>query len=384
MKKVIFFLLLLLMPIVVKAEEKPPEENPNLAASAGASILMEASTGKILYEHNSKERLAPASMTKIMTLLMIMEAIETKKITTTDEVLITSNASSMGGSQVFLEAGSKMKVEDLLKAITIASANDASVAVAEHLAGSVAEFVKKMNERCKALGCVATNFMNVHGLDDTDHYSSAHDMALMAKALLKHEKILNYTTIYEEYLKKPDGTTTWMVNTNKLIRYYNGLDGLKTGFTSAAGYCLTATAQRNNMRLISVVMKEATTNSRSNSTIELLNYGFSNYKVKTILDIKHDLGLIEVINGKEKNVNLRLNENATNLENINEEKKYTYNIVVSPVKAPVHVGDIVGYLEIIENNQVISKFDITVKKTIKKANIWDLYKRNLNDVLVGI
>ena len=385
MKKTIIFLLLLLLPLSVNAEEKkePTVEPAILAKSAAASILMEASTGKILYEYKGNERLAPASMTKIMTLLLIMEALDSNKISLTDEVLITSNAASMGGSQVFLEAGSKMKVDDLLKAISIASANDGSVAMAEHLAGSAEVFVQKMNERCKALGCTNTNFVNVHGLDAEGHYSSAHDMAIMARELLKHEKVLSYTTIYEEYLKKPDGKTTWMVNTNKLIRYYSGLDGLKTGFTSAAGYCLTATAKRNDMRLISVVMKEPSPGTRSDETIELLNYGFSNYKVKTIVDTNKALGSIEVLNGKKESVQIRLSENATNLENINEEKKYTYNIVIKPLKAPVYVGDVVGHLEIIEKGKIISTFDVTVKETVKKANLWDLYKRNLNNILIG-
>ncbi len=375
MKKLLMLLLVLLFPIVVSADE--------LAPTAESSILMEVSTGKILYESKSNEELAPASMTKIMTILLIMEAIDTQKITLNDEVLITNNAASMGGSQVFLEAGSKMKVEELLKSIAIASANDSSVAMAEHLSGTTGAFLTQMNNRCRELGCKNTNFMNVHGLDENNHYSSAKDMALMARELLKYEKILEYTTIYEEYLKKPDGSTTWMVNTNKLIRYYNGLDGLKTGFTDNAGYCLTSTAKRNDMRLISVVMKEPTPNARNSDTIGLLNYGFSNYKVKTILDTNKILGKVEVIKGKTKNVEIILKENATNLENINEEKKYTYNILTKPVKAPIKKGDIVGTLEIIESGKVISKFDITVKEDVKKANIWDLYKRNLNTILIG-
>ncbi|MDD2409519.1 MAG: D-alanyl-D-alanine carboxypeptidase [Bacilli bacterium] len=375
MKKLIILLLLLLIPIKVNANE--------LAKSSVSSILMEQSTGKILYEKKSKEQLSPASMTKIMTLLLIMEALEKEKITINDKVLITNNAASMGGSQVFLESGSKIKVEELLKSIAIASANDASVAMAEHIAGTSDQFIKRMNQRCKELGCTSTNFMNVHGLDENNHYSSAKDMAIIARELLKHEKILNYTSIYEEYLNKPDGTSTWMVNTNKLIKYYSGLDGLKTGFTNEAGYCLTATAIRNNMRLISVVMKSPTTKDRSNDTVELLNYGFSNFKLKIILDINHDLGKIEVLNGKKENVSIRLLENATNLENMNEEKKYTYNIITGKIKAPVKTGDVVGHLEIIENNKVINRVNITVKENINKANIWDLYIRNLNNILIG-
>lgn len=375
MKKIIILLLLLLIPVKVNANE--------LAKNSVSSILMEYSSGNILYENNSDEELSPASMTKVMTMLLIMEALEDEKIKLSDMVVVSPNAARMGGSQVFLEAGSSMSVEELLKAIAIASANDASVALAEHISGSTTAFVAKMNEKCRAIGCTNTNFMNVHGLDESSHYSSAKDMARISRELLKHKDVLKYTTIYEEYLNKPDGTSTWMVNTNKLIRYYSGVDGLKTGFTSDAGYCLSASAERNNMRLISVVMKAPTTKARTDDTVELLNYGFGNFKIKIILDTKADLGKLEVIGGKEKTVNLKLTKDATNLENINEEKKYSYKIKTNIVKAPVKVGDIVGKLEVIENNKVINQVDITVSKNVKKANIWDLYKRNLNFLLTG-
>ncbi len=375
MKKIIILLLLLLIPVKVNANE--------LAKNSVSSILMEYSSGNILYENNSDEELSPASMTKVMTMLLIMEALEDEKIKLSDMVVVSPNAARMGGSQVFLEAGSSMSVEELLKAIAIASANDASVALAEHISGSTTAFVAKMNEKCRAIGCTNTNFMNVHGLDESSHYSSAKDMAKISRELLKHKDVLKYTTIYEEYLNKPDGTSTWMVNTNKLIRYYSGVDGLKTGFTSDAGYCLSASAERNNMRLISVVMKAPTTKARTDDTVELLNYGFGNYKIKIILDTKADLGKLEVIGGKEKTVNLKLTKDATNLENINEEKKYSYKIKTNIVKAPVKVGDIVGKLEVIGNNKVINQVDITVSKNVKKANIWDLYKRNLNFLLTG-
>ena len=375
MKKIIILLLLLLIPVKVNANE--------LAKNSVSSILMEYSSGNILYENNSDEELSPASMTKVMTMLLIMEALEDDKIKLSDMVVVSPNAARMGGSQVFLEAGSSMSVEELLKAIAIASANDASVALAEHISGSTTAFVAKMNEKCRAIGCTNTNFMNVHGLDESSHYSSAKDMARISRELLKHKDVLKYTTIYEEYLNKPDGTSTWMVNTNKLIRYYSGVDGLKTGFTSDAGYCLSASAERNNMRLISVVMKAPTTKARTDDTVELLNYGFGNFKIKIILDTKADLGKLEVIGGKEKTVNLKLTKDATNLENINEEKKYSYKIKTNVVKAPVKVGDIVGKLEVIGNNKVINQVDITVSKNVKKANIWDLYKRNLNFLLTG-
>ena len=375
MKKILIFITIIFMPLIVSADE--------LATNATSGILMEYSTGKILFEKNSNEKRAPASMTKIMTMLLIFEAIEEGKIKLDDKVLVSANAASMGGSQVFLEPNSEMKVEELIRSIAVASANDSAVAMAEAISGTTDAFVAKMNEKAKELGCISTNFSNVHGLDDDNHYTTAHDMALMARELLKYEKVLEYSSTYEAYLQKPDGSSTWMVNTNKLIKYYTGLDGLKTGYTNKAGYCLTATAKRSGMRLISVLMNEPTSQVRNSETIDLLNYGFTNYKIKTILNKDKDLGYIEVLNGKKEKVNLKLVEDATSLEGVNEDASYTYNIKVKPIKAPVKIGDKVGYLEIISNGAVIKNVDITVTETVKKANIWDLYKRNLNNILVG-
>ena len=376
MKK-IFLIILLLFPISVLGVEK------DLIPNAPSGILMEYSTGKILYEKNAYEKMAPASMTKNMTMLLIIEALEDGKINLNDMIYVSSNASSMGGSQVYLEPNTKIKAEELLKSIAVASANDSAVAMAEAIAGTTDAFVSKMNEKAKSLGCLNTNFANVHGLDDSNHYTTAYDMALMAKELLKYDDILKYSSIYEAYLQKPDGSSTWMVNTNKLIKYYNGLDGLKTGYTSSAGYCLTSTAKRNDMRLITVLMKEPTSQIRNSETIDLLNYGFSNYKIKTILKKDHNLGFIEVLNGKKDQVNLKLLEDATNLEGINDNLEYTYNIKVSPIKAPVKVGDKVGFLEVKLNNQNIRKYPITVSENIPQANLWDLYKRNMLKVLIG-
>ena len=375
LKKIIILLLILIIPVTVKAEE--------LDLTAKSSILIEASTGEILSEKNSDEKLAPASMTKIMTMLLIMESLEKNEYSLEDKVNISTNAASMGGSQVFLEAGSELKVKELLKAIAIASANDAAVAMAEYTAGSTESFVNLMNEKAASLGCTNTTFKNVHGLDTEGHLTTAKDMSIMARELLKHEEILTFSSIYEEFLNKPDGSSTWMVNTNKLIKYYNGLDGLKTGFTKNAGYCLTATAKRNNMRLISVVMNEPTTEKRSSDTIKLLNYGFANYKIKVVMPKDQDLGSIEIKNGKKETVGIKLTEDATNLESISDNKKYGFNINVDKIKAPIKVGDIIGKLEITIDGSVKKEIPVTVKEDVKKANIWDLYKRNLNKILIG-
>lgn len=374
MKKIMLFILLL-FPIFVKAEDLTP--------NAESGILIEYSTGKILYSKKIDEKLAPASMTKIMTLLLIMEAVEEGKINLDDNISISTNASSMGGSQVFLDPNTEMKAEELIKSIAIASANDSAVAMAEAISGTTANFVSRMNSRAKELGCKNTNFKNVHGLDEEGHYSTAYDMSLIARELLKHEQILKYTSTYEAYLNKPNGTSTWMVNTNKLIKYYTGLDGLKTGFTKTAGYCLTSTAKRNDMRLISVVMKESSSQVRNSETISLLNYGFSNYKIKTILKKDQKLGTIEVQNGKKELADITILEDATNLESINDNKEYSFNIITDKVKAPLKKGDKVGTLELTEQGTVIKRLNITVKENIPKANIWDLYKRNFKSIIIG-
>ena len=249
--------------------------------------------------------------------------------------------------------------------------------MAEKISGTVDAFVNKMNERAKELGCTNTNFVNVHGLDADNHYTTARDMAIIARELIKHEDIFKYTTIYESYLNKPDGTSIWMVNTNKLIKYYNGLDGLKTGFTKNAGYCLTSTAKRNDMRLISVIMKEETSQKRNEETTKLLDYGFTNYKIKTIVSSKDNIGSIYIFNSKKENYDLTLINDATNLEGVNDQNNYSYNINLDNVKAPLKVEDKIGTLDIISNGSIIKNIDITVKEDVKKANLFDLMKRNI-------
>jgi len=238
---IILFTLTLFIPRV-KAEE-------SLTLDSSSAILIDQQSGKVLFEKNSHDKLPMASMTKVMSMLIIMENIENGNLKYEDKVIISKNASGMGGSQVFLQEGEEYKVKDLLKCIAVSSANDAVVAMAEKISGSVDAFVKLMNKKAKELGLENTNFANPHGLDNENHYSTASDMAIMSRELLKHEDILKFTSIYEDYLTKPDGSQVWLVNTNRLVRFYEGVDGLKTGYTTEAGYCLTATAKKNNLRL---------------------------------------------------------------------------------------------------------------------------------------
>ena len=355
------------------------------APGAKSAILIDNATGKVLFEKNVDEKLAPASMTKIGSMLLIMEAIDNGNLSLDDQVTISEEAANMGDSQVFLEAGEFYTVDALLKSVAVASGNDAVVALAEKIAGSQDEFVEMMNKRFKELGASNTNFVNAHGLDAEGHYSTARDMAIIAMELLKHEKILEYTSIYEEYLEKNDGTKTWLVNTNKLVRFYDGVDGLKTGYTTTAGYCLTATAKKDNFRLISVVMGEESTESRSSDTVKMLNYGFNTYKINTIKTKDEVLGKVRMEQGKEDFVEIVLLEDATELlKNTQELETYKFNLKVNKIKAPVKPGDIVGSAEIIDaEGNIIDEVNVTVKKEIKKANLLDYLIRNIKIIGAG-
>lgn len=380
MKKILFTIIIsMILTFNVSAME-------NLAPNSKSAILLETSTGKILFENNADEKLPPASMTKIMSMLLIMEQIEKGKISFEDDVKISQTAADMGGSQIFLEAGETYKVKDLLKGIAVASGNDAVVAMAEYTAGSVDEFVKMMNDKAKQLGLKNTVFKNPHGLDTEGHYSTARDMATIALELLKYDKILEFTSIYEDYLKKNDGSSTWLVNTNKLVRFYDGVDGLKTGFTSTAKYCVTTTAKKKNMRLLSVVMGADTSDLRSKDTTNLLNYGFNNYKIEMVMPKNKVIGNAKVTKGKKDNVELALLNDSTILKKINEkDEEYSVNIKVKEVEAPVKKGQIVGKAEIVDKEgKIISEEDVTVTKDIKKAEFLDYVKKNYKTITMGI
>lgn len=366
------------MPFVFASED--------LAPNSKSAILIEASTGRVLYEKNSDEQLAPASMTKIMSMLLIMEAIDSGKLSFDDSVMISKNAASMGGSQIFLQEGENYKVSELLKGIAIASGNDAVVAMAEKVGGSLQGFVTMMNERASSLGLSNTHFDNPHGLDSDTHYSSARDMSVIGRELLKHEKILEYTSIYEDYLKKPDGSSTWLVNTNRLVRFYNGVDGLKTGFTTTAGYCITTTAKRNGMRILSVVMGAETSDKRSNDTVNLLNYGFNTYTIEKVLEKDKVLGQIKVIGAKNEEIPVVLKDDIVDLKMVNEESKtFTYDLEFDEVKAPKNQGEVVGKVKV-KNDQgnVVYESVVVLGQDAPKASIWDLLKRNFNMITSGI
>ena len=379
MKKILILLLLLISIPLVKAEE-----TEDLAPNAKSAIMIEASTGEILFQKNKDEKLAPASMTKMMSMLLIMEEIENGNLKWNEMITTSEKASSMGGSQIFLKVGEKMTVEDLLKGVAIASGNDAVVALAERVSGSEEQFVKRMNIRAKDLGLKNTNFINATGLTADNHYSSAYDMSIIAKELIKHEKILEFTSTYEDYLRKDTKSPFWLVNTNRLVRFKEGVDGLKTGFTDEAGYCLTATMKKDNMRLITVVMKEENTSKRSADTTKMLDYGFNIYMVQTILDEKTTIEKKKVELGKTLTTEIVPKENITILnKKSDDQKNITYKTNINKIIAPVKKGDKVGTIDIIEDNNIISTIDATVKEDISKANILTIYLRNLKEIISG-
>ena len=377
MKKVLLFLLLISCCFTkVYALD--------LAKNAKSSVLIEASTGEIIYEKNKDEKLAPASMTKMMSLILIMEAIEKGDLKLNQIVTISENAANMGGSQIYLEKNEKMSVDDLLKGICMASANDAVVALSETIYGSEDEFVKEMNKKAKKLGLKNTNFVNSTGLDDDNHYSSAYDMALIAKELVRHKKVLEYSSNYEDYLRENTNKKFWLVNTNKLIKTYDGMDGLKTGYTEKAGYCLTATAKRNNMRLISVIMNESDSKIRNSETSELLDYGFNLYKVNNL--VKSNQIVTKYIDNKSvKLKNDVIVKNDINILNKKNSKKrnITYEVKLDNKNLPIKKNEKIGIIKVKENGKVIYKDNVYSKELIKKANIFEILLRNIKDLLNG-
>ena len=365
-------------------DEEKETQNDELLSDGKSAILIDASTGKVLYQKNVHERFAPASMTKIMSMILIMEALEDGKIKWNDKLVTSEYASSMGGSQIFLQPNEKMNVKDLFKAVAIGSANDATVVFAEAIAGTEKKFVDKMNDKAKKLNLKDTNFKNAVGLDEANHYSSAYDMAIMAKELVKHEQIFKYTTIYEDYLRQETDNKFWLVNTNKLIKTYDGADGLKTGYTKEAGYCLTATAKKNDLRLIGVIMGAKESNSRNTNMATLLDYGFNSYDMQTEVK-KGDIVLNKKISkAKKEDIDIIAKDNLSVLVEKGEKVKgLSYDIKLNNIKLPLKKGDTVGTLYLKNKGKKISKTKLIVGEDVEKASIFTLYYRLLNNILSG-
>lgn len=379
MKKVVAFILILvlLIPGVTFAEDDP---TPN----AGSSILMEVSTKTILYEKNKDSQVAVASLTKMMAQILILEAIESGNLTWDEQVKASSNAAGYGGTQIYLQPGEMMSVRDLMKGITMASANDATVVLAERIAGSEEAFVKMMNEKAQRLGLKNTNFMNPTGLDEDNHYSSAYDMALIAIELLKHDEILEFSSVYEDYLRTDTPNKFWLVNTNKLVRFYDGADGLKTGFTDNAGYTMAVTAKRNDMRLIAIVLGEAVSKVRNQETTSLLDYGFNLYKVQVIKKQGDVIKTVDLNKATKNKVDVVLDRDITVLSKKSDtEKSYTEKVNINEVKLPLKENQVIGNIEIYDGTNKIGSYPLVVDEAVKKKNIWKLFLDNLKDIVVG-
>jgi D-alanyl-D-alanine carboxypeptidase (penicillin-binding protein 5/6) len=366
------------------AEHKQQESKGQvqIAKQAAAAVVMDAATGTVLYEKNSHDKLPPASITKIMTMLLTMEAIDSEKAKLTDKIRTSERAASMGGSQIYLEPGEEMSLEEMLKAIALGSANDASVAVAEHLAGSEEEFVRLMNERAQELGMKDSHFVNCNGLPTDNHYSSAYDVAIMSRELLKHEMILKWTSMYQDYLRKDSEKPFWLVNTNKLVRFYTGVDGLKTGFTGESKYCLSATAKRGSFRVISVVMGEPTSAVRNMEIAGMLDWAFANFDSQAIYKKGQVIQNVHVNKGFTESVPLIAKDTVGILTKKGEKKDaYTQKTELLPIQAPIQKGTVVGHVIILNGGKEISRTEVIVEEDVAKAGLGTMFKRTLRNWL---
>ena len=361
----------------VEAVDASVTVDAQLMTYAKSVVLMEKSTGKVLYSENENEKLYPASVTKIMTILLVCEAIESGKMKLSDIVSCSANAASKGGSQIWLEPGETMTVEELLKATCVYSANDACTLLGECVAGSEPVFNELMNKRAAELGMTNTHFDNCTGLDDTTdtHLTTAYDVALMSRELLKHEFIKEYTTTWMDSLR---GGETQLVNTNKLIRFYDGITGLKTGTTEKAGCCVSATAKRNNMELIAVVMGSENSNDRFNSAENLLDWGFANYEIYSPSVDSNSVGNIKVLFGKNDSVGVIIPSLSPILVNKGASDKITVDVEIAEnVTAPVEENQIVGKIIVRNGDSVLSEYNVNVSEPVKKLTFFDAFYKLL-------
>ncbi|TGB04465.1 D-alanyl-D-alanine carboxypeptidase family protein [Halobacillus salinus] len=366
-------LLISVFPISVLGQEKG-----DLVESSKSAILLEKNSGMTLYEKDASVELPPASMTKIMTLLLIMEELEKESIKMDEMIRISEHAASMGGSQIFLEAGEEMSVEDLLKGIAVASGNDASVAMAERIAGTEKAFVEMMNKKVKELGLKHTHFENPTGLPADGHYSTAHDMAVMARELLLHDEVTKFTTIYDDYLRKGQENEFWLVNTNKLIKTYPGMDGLKTGFTREAMYCLTASAKREDLHMIAVVMGAETPKERNADVTSLLDYGFSQYEGVKLHSKDDQLATLRSTRGEPLNVALSPEKDVVVLKKKNEKKgEYETSVEVrNTADLPIEKGKHMGWVKVTRDGQEVAKVRLETSEKVKRASFAKLWERS--------
>lgn len=345
--------------------------NAEITTTAKSVILMESGTGEVLYENNADEQLPIASVTKVMTMLLCMEALHSGKIKMEDMVIASEHACSMGGSQVFLEPGEQMSVSDMIKAIAVASGNDAAVAMAEHIMGSEQGFVNAMNSRAKDLGMKNTNFINCNGLDTDGHYSSARDVAIMSRELLKHQDILPFLKIWMDSLRNGEFE---LANTNKLIRFYPDAIGIKTGSTDKAKYCISAAAKKNDLTLIAVVLGADTTANRFETAKALLNYGFANYSVDKVYEKGQKIANIGVLKGVWDNVDIVTGKSFVKLKNKGVGVEYEKEVILPEfIKAPVKAGDVAGEIIIKEKGKEAGRVPLVFAESVDKKGLGYVY-----------
>ena len=391
MKKLVILTLLLLQfifPIYVYALDSnttADEGGVELLEGAVSGVLMEAGSGKIICAKKKDKKVSVASMTKMVAQIIILENIEKGNIKWTDKVTISKNAADMGGSQIYLSEGEKISVKDLMKGISMASGNDATVAMAEVISGSEKKFVELMNKKVKELGLKNTEFKNCTGLDEEGHFSTAYDMAMIARELVvNHPDILKFSSVYEEYLREDTDNKFWLVNTNKLVRSYEGADGLKTGHTDSAKYCLAATAKRDDLRLIAIVLGEEHGKRRNNETMALLDYGFNNIRFNKIKDKGDIIKKINIEKSNKKDINLVLENDLGVVEDKNSNKhKYKYDISINELKLPIKKNSIVGKVIIKENNKKVGSSNLIVTEDIKNISYINLFIDSLKNIVSG-
>lgn len=355
----------------------------NINIGSKSAVLMDVSSGQVLYEKNCHDKLPPASVTKVMTMLLICEAIESGKIKINDEVTISENAASMGGSQIFLEPGEVQTVDTLLKGISVASANDACVAMAEYIGGSVEEFVDMMNKKAKDLKMNDTNFVNTNGLPVENHYTSAYDIGIMSRELLKHELIEKYlTTWMENVVVGKKKATIGLANTNKLIKHYNGATGVKTGFTGEAKFCVSASAKRGKTHLIAVILGGQTSKDRFKDATTLLDYGFANYESVKICSKNQKLYTLKLKKADCESVGLVAKDDLGILTKKGESKDFTKKIEVDKtLKLPIKQGTTLGKVKIYKGDKLIGQVDLVSSRDIDKASYLQMLKRLVEDIV---
>ena len=374
--KICILLMIFSIYIPCSAEEVIP--------GAVSGILIDADSGKIIFEKNKNKKVAMASLTKMMSQIIILEEIEKGNIKWDDIVVVSKTAQDMGGSQIYIEMGERISIRDLMKGISMASGNDATVMMAEVISGTEEKFVERMNKKAKELGLKNTKFVNCTGLDEEGHYSTAYDLSVIARELVvNHPSILEFSSLYEDYLREGTDKKFWLVNTNKLVHFYEGADGLKTGHTDNAGYCLAATAKRGNLRLIGIVLGEKDSKIRNSETMSLLDYGFNTVKMNKLMSKDEVVKKISIDKASDKELEIVMCDDLNILENKSSEKvNYRFKYSINEIKLPLKKGEVIGKVKVY-NDKYIKSGDLCINKDIKRLSFFDLYLKNIISTFSG-